>query len=174
MSPCCFLRHVTKHSVHRARRDWVESQSGGECFTWGNAAGGRLGLGSCLTDGVWYLSRTQRMVGFCAKKDGGNLRTSFNIMQKPTYSVYKCIVHNKCTTFSTTYRKRMEKSHISTHIHIYDIVLFQMHISRSILYRCINRIFNPFGRLLLCRVIRPGSLPLEQLTGTALSQTRRH
>ena len=33
---------------------------GGECFTWGNAAGGRLGLGSCLTDGAGLLSRGVR------------------------------------------------------------------------------------------------------------------
>ena len=26
--------------------------AGGACFTWGNAAGGRLGLGSCLSDGA--------------------------------------------------------------------------------------------------------------------------
>ena len=32
---------------------WSSSFSrGGACFTWGNAAGGRLGLGSCLSDGV--------------------------------------------------------------------------------------------------------------------------
>ena len=36
--------------------------SGGECFTWGNAVGGRLGLGSCLTDGAREPGTVVRVV----------------------------------------------------------------------------------------------------------------
>eukprot|EP00913_Durusdinium_trenchii_P010847 g10176.t1 len=35
---------------------------GGECFTWGNAVGGRLGLGSCLTDGAREPGTVVRVV----------------------------------------------------------------------------------------------------------------